>query len=79
MTLLIWVYFQSEYIADYDSKRAFISGFTGSAGTVIVTPDEALLWTDGRYYLQASNQLDNNWQLMKECNVFFLFKICLCK
>lgn len=71
MTLLIWVYFQSEYIADYDSKRAFISGFTGSAGTVIVTPDEALLWTDGRYYLQASNQLDNNWQLMKECNVFF--------
>ncbi|XP_077284285.1 aminopeptidase P [Arctopsyche grandis] len=57
---------QSEYISSYDSKRAFISGFTGSAGTVIVTPDEALLWTDGRYYLQASTQLDSNWQLMKE-------------
>lgn len=57
---------QSEYIACCDKRRAFITGFTGSAGTAIVTPDEACLWTDGRYFLQAEKQLDSNWKLMKE-------------
>lgn len=56
----------SEYVAPCDQQRAFISGFTGSAGTAIVTLKEALLWTDGRYYLQASQELDENWTLMKE-------------
>nr|QFN66800.1 aminopeptidase [Propylea japonica] len=56
----------SEYIADCDQFRAFITGFTGSAGTAVVTHDHACLWTDGRYYLQASQQLDENWTLMKE-------------
>ncbi|XP_044267997.1 xaa-Pro aminopeptidase 1 [Tribolium madens] len=56
----------SEYLADCDMYRGFISGFTGSAGTAIVTEKEALLWTDGRYFLQASQQLDSNWTLMKE-------------
>ncbi|XP_072376847.1 xaa-Pro aminopeptidase ApepP [Diabrotica undecimpunctata] len=56
----------SEYLAECDEYRAFISGFTGSAGTAIITDKEALLWTDGRYYLQASEQLDSNWVLMKE-------------
>lgn len=56
----------SEYLADCDKLRAFISGFDGSAGTAIITQDEARLWTDGRYYLQASQQLDSNWKLMKE-------------
>jgi len=42
-------------------------GFTGSAGTAVVTIDKALLWTDGRYYLQASNQLNKTyWSLMKQ-------------
>lgn len=59
-------YYQSEYIADCDSRRAFISGFTGSAGFAIVTLDRAALWTDGRYFLQASKQLDSNWVLMKQ-------------
>ncbi|XP_067656782.1 xaa-Pro aminopeptidase 1-like [Haliotis asinina] len=56
---------QSEYVADCDTRRAYISGFTGSAGTAIVTESKAALWTDGRYFLQAERQLDNNWTLMK--------------
>lgn len=58
---------QSEYIAECDSRRQFISKFTGSAGTAVITLDKAALWTDGRYHLQASKQLDlNNWILMKD-------------
>lgn len=57
---------QSEYISPTDERRSFISGFTGSAGTAIVTQKEALLWTDGRYYQQAEQQLDENWKLMKD-------------
>ncbi|CAB4044133.1 xaa-Pro aminopeptidase 1 isoform X2 [Paramuricea clavata] len=57
---------QSEYIASSDCRREFISGFSGSAGTAIVTKTKAALWTDGRYFLQAQQQLDNNWTLMKE-------------
>jgi Xaa-Pro aminopeptidase len=59
----------SEYLSEKDKRREFISGFSGSSGTALVTnvPTEtALLWTDGRYYLQASNQLDSNWTLMKD-------------
>lgn len=47
----------SEYVNDYFKCREFVSGFTGSAGTLIVTMDEAKLWTDGRYFLQAASQL----------------------
>lgn len=57
---------QSEYIADSDQRRAFVSGFTGSAGTAVITETEACLWTDGRYFNQAEKQLDSNWTLMKE-------------
>lgn len=56
---------QSEYIADCDQRRAFISGFTGSAGNVIVAASSAALFTDGRYFLQAEQQLDSNWELVK--------------
>ena len=56
---------QSEYVAQCDERRAFISGFDGSAGTAVVTPTRALLWTDGRYFLQASKQLSADWTLMK--------------
>ncbi len=48
---------QSEYVGDYFKCREFISGFTGSAGTVVVTMAEAGLWTDGRYFIQAENEL----------------------
>lgn len=44
---------QSEYPPDCDARRAYISGFDGSAGTVVVCENEALLWTDGRYFLQV--------------------------
>jgi Xaa-Pro aminopeptidase len=50
----------SEYVADYWKERSWISGFTGSAGTVVVTLDKAGLWTDSRYFLQADNQLANS-------------------
>eukprot|EP00045_Choanoeca_perplexa_P005437 m.46133 g.46133 ORF g.46133 m.46133 type:complete len:607 (+) comp13119_c0_seq2:83-1903(+) len=56
---------QSEYIAERDCRRAFISGFDGSAGKAIVATNAAALWTDGRYWLQAETQLDSNWTLMK--------------
>jgi Xaa-Pro aminopeptidase len=44
---------QSEFIADCYMRRAYISAFTGSAGTAVVTKDKAALWTDGRYFLQV--------------------------
>ncbi|KAK3845404.1 MAG: peptidase M24, structural domain-containing protein [Linnemannia gamsii] len=56
---------QSEYVAECDERRGFISGFTGSAGLAVVSLDSAALFTDGRYFLQASQQLDSNWTLMK--------------
>ncbi|KAM5541777.1 hypothetical protein V8D89_004506 [Ganoderma adspersum] len=56
----------SEYIAHCDERRAFISGFNGSAGCAVVTPSGAYLFTDGRYFLQAEKQLDHNWTLMKQ-------------
>lgn len=57
---------QSESVASPFRRRHFITGFTGSAGTAVVTQDEALVWTDGRYYQSAANQLDGNWTLMKD-------------
>lgn len=56
----------SEYLADCDQRRAFISGFTGSEGTAIVTQDHACMWTDGRYFIQAAEEMDSNWTLMKD-------------
>ncbi|EDO37649.1 predicted protein, partial [Nematostella vectensis] len=57
---------QSEYISTHDMRRAFVSGFTGSAGTAVVTRTQAALWTDGRYYVQAAMELDDNWKLMRD-------------
>lgn len=50
----------SEYPALHWASRVWISGFTGSAGTIVVTRDKAGLWTDSRYFLQAANELDEN-------------------
>lgn len=58
---------QSEYIADHWQVRRWLSGFTGSAGTLVVTSSEALLWTDSRYFIQATEQLDGTGiRLMKD-------------
>jgi Xaa-Pro aminopeptidase len=51
---------QSEYVADYYKGRIWVSGFTGSAGTVVITQDEAILWTDGRYFIQAEKELEGS-------------------
>ena len=48
---------QSEYVGRYWMARAWISGFTGSAGTVVITRDKAACWVDGRYFLQGEKQL----------------------
>ncbi|CAI5943841.1 unnamed protein product [Closterium sp. NIES-65] len=56
---------QSEYMAPCFERRTFISGFTGSAGTAMVTREHALLWTNGRYFLQAEQQLPPGWDLMR--------------
>ena len=50
-------YHQSEYIDDYFKGREYLSGFTGSAGILVIFKDEACLWTDGRYHIQAEKQL----------------------
>lgn len=47
----------SEYVGEYFKCRSYITGFTGSAGTAVITMDDAGLWTDGRYFLQAGDQL----------------------
>lgn len=49
----------SEYPASHWASREWVSGFTGSAGTVVVTREKAGLWTDSRYFLQAATQLEN--------------------
>jgi len=48
---------QSEYVAKHYAARTFITGFTGSAGNAIITQKEAILWTDGRYFIQAESEL----------------------
>lgn len=51
---------QSEYVGEYFKARAFITGFTGSAGTAVITKTDAGLWTDGRYFIQAAAQLEGS-------------------
>ena len=59
-------YHASEYMHDFFKLREFVSGFTGSAGDLLITSDAAYLWTDGRYFIQAAEELDGSGiQLMK--------------
>jgi Xaa-Pro aminopeptidase len=58
---------QSEYVAEHYAARAFMTGFTGSAGTAVITLKEAGLWTDGRYFIQAESEL--------ECTGITLFRM----
>lgn len=51
---------ESEYVGDYFKAREYLTGFTGSAGTAVITMSEAGLWTDGRYFIQAERQLEQS-------------------
>jgi len=53
-------YHESEYVCAYFRAREYLTGFTGSAGTVVITLTEAGLWTDGRYFIQAKKQLEGS-------------------
>ena len=56
----------TEYVCEYFAARKYFSGFTGSAGTLVVLKNTAALWTDGRYFIQAAKQLENSGiELMK--------------
>lgn len=57
----------SEYVNDYFKCRQYLSGFTGSNGTLLVTEDDARLWTDSRYFIQAAKQLDGTSISMMQC------------
>ncbi|MBP7184559.1 MAG: aminopeptidase P family protein [Saprospiraceae bacterium] len=58
---------QSEYVADHWKTRTWVSGFTGSAGVVVITQKHAGLWTDSRYFLQAETELkDSGFVLHKQ-------------
>lgn len=50
---------QSEYVGEHFKMRQFLTGFTGSAGTAVFTQEEAYLWTDGRYFIQAAKELEH--------------------
>lgn len=63
-------YHQSEYIGDYFKTRVYMSGFTGSAGNLVIFKDEACLWTDGRYHVQAEKELEGSGiKLFKDGNL----------
>ena len=49
---------ESEYVVEYFKARKFITGFTGSAGVAVIGQEEAWLWTDGRYFIQAAAQIE---------------------
>ena len=60
----------SEYMASHWCEMQWLSGFNGEAGTMVVTTDKALLWTDSRYYLQAGIELkDSTIELMRESDI----------
>ncbi|XP_033920219.1 xaa-Pro aminopeptidase 2 isoform X1 [Melopsittacus undulatus] len=59
----------SEYISSRDARLGWLTGFTGSAGTGVVTQDKAALWTDSRYWTQAERQLDCNWELQRTTSI----------
>ncbi|XP_026991885.1 xaa-Pro aminopeptidase 2 [Tachysurus fulvidraco] len=64
----------SEYIAQRDARLSWMSGFTGSSGTAVVTQDKAVLWTDSRYWVQAERQMDCNWELEQDISISSITK-----
>ena len=62
-------YHESEYVSEHFACRRYIIGFTGSAGTAVVTMEEAGLWTDGRYFVQAAKQLEGSGVTLRKMGV----------
>lgn len=62
--MIVYSLSQNEYIAPADERLAYVSGFTGSYGDAVVTSQEAVLWTDGRYVTQANSELNQKWQMV---------------
>lgn len=60
---------QSEYVCDHDKRREWLTGFTGSAGTALVTATKALIWTDGRYFLQVVYAISSYSSLFDKAEV----------
>ena len=58
-------YHASEYVGEFFKCRAYMTGFTGSAGTAVITQDMAGMWTDARYFIQAERQMGENVTLFK--------------
>ncbi len=71
---------QSEYLPEYWSCRAWLSGFTGSAGLMVVTSTKAGLWTDSRYFLQAETQLEDTTidfhKVLDRSKAYYLDYLC---
>ena len=65
-------YHGSEYAGDYFKEREYMSGFTGSAGTLVILYDEAALWTDGRYFLQAEDFPEKDLETVSRSFLKFL-------
>ena len=60
----------SEYMAEHWTEMSWITGFLGETGTAVITLDQALLWTDSRYYLQAEAELQGtSVELMRESDI----------
>lgn len=59
---------QTEYVGEYFKARKFITGFSGSAGTAVITKTEARLWVDGRYFIQAAKQIEGTTVEMMKMN-----------
>ena len=59
-------YHQSEYVGEHFKVRAFMTGFTGSAGTAVFTKEEAGMWTDGRYFIQAAQQMEGTGVVLRK-------------
>ena len=62
-------YHESEYVSEHFACRRYITGFTGSAGMAVVTMEEAGLWTDGRYFVQAAKQLEGSGVTLRKMGV----------
>ena len=68
-------YHSSEYVAAFFCTREYFSGFTGSAGTLVVGMDEACLWTDGRYFIQAQRELEGSDVLLMRMQQKLLYPL----